>query len=88
MMGTKHGRTAKRSGLRGFRAAILAGLALGAILCAASVRAQTASPARDAAPAAAAPSTAGAAVAPPRVAPPDAAPAAEPGAPIEPPCRS
>jgi biopolymer transport protein ExbB len=85
MMGTKHGRTAKRSGLRGFRAAILAGLALGAILCAASVRAQTASPARDAAPAAAAPSTAGAAVAPPRVAPPDAAPAAEPGAPIEPP---
>jgi len=81
MMGTKHGRTAKRSGLRGFRAAILAALALGAILCAASVLAQTASPARDAAPAAAAPSTAGAVVAPPRVAPPDAAPAAAPAAP-------
>jgi biopolymer transport protein ExbB len=50
MMGTKHGRTARRSGLRGFRAAILAALALGAILCAAPVLAQTASPPQDAAP--------------------------------------
>jgi biopolymer transport protein ExbB len=79
MMGTKHGRTARRSGLRGFRAAILAALALGAILCAAPVLAPTASPANDVAPAAP-PPAAGAAVAPP-----DAEPAAEPVAPIEPP---
>jgi biopolymer transport protein ExbB len=79
MMGTKHGRTARRSGLRGFRAAILAALALGAILCAAPVLAPTASPAKDVAPAAP-PPAAGAAVAPP-----DAEPAAEPAAPIEPP---
>jgi biopolymer transport protein ExbB len=52
MMGTKHGRTARRSGLRGFTAAILAALALGAILCAAPVLAQPAFPAQNAAPAA------------------------------------
>jgi biopolymer transport protein ExbB len=83
MMGTKHGRVARRSGLRGFRAAILAASALGAILCAASVLAHTASPAQDAAPAAAPPPAAVATVAPPRVAPPQAAPAAEPAAPVE-----
>jgi biopolymer transport protein ExbB len=64
----------------GFARTILAALALGAILCADPVLAQTASPAQDAAPAAAPPPAAGAAVAPP----PRARPPAEPGAPAEP----
>jgi biopolymer transport protein ExbB len=68
-----------RRWLHGFRAAILAALALGAILSAAPVLAQTASPAQDAAPAAEPPRAAGAAVAPPPV-----APAAGPGAVAEP----
>jgi biopolymer transport protein ExbB len=79
-MATKDGRLGRRSGLRGFTRAILAALALGAILCAAPVLAQTVSPAQDAAPAAAPPPAAGAAVAPPPVAPREAAPAGEPGA--------
>jgi biopolymer transport protein ExbB len=69
MMSTKDGRPAGKSRLRGFIGTILAALALGAILCAAPVLAQTASPA------------AGAAVAPRPVAPPETAPAAEPAAP-------
>jgi biopolymer transport protein ExbB len=73
MMDTKHRRTAMGSELRGFIGAILAVLALGAILGAAPVLAQPASPAPDAAPAAAPPLAAGAAVAPPPVAP-EAAP--------------
>ena len=52
MMATKDGHTAMRSVLRGFTGAILAALALGAILCAAPVMAQTAPPVQDAAPAA------------------------------------
>jgi len=87
MMGTKDGRLVRRSGLRGFRGTILVVLALGAIICAAPVLAQSPS-ARDAAPAAAAPS-AGAATPPAGaapVSPPEVAPAtgAGPAAPIEP----
>jgi biopolymer transport protein ExbB len=80
MMATKVGRTAMRSEQRGFTGTILAALALGAILGAAPVLAQTASPAPDAAPAAAPPPAAGAAVAAPPVAPSLPAPAPEPGA--------
>jgi biopolymer transport protein ExbB len=81
MMTTKDDRVVGRSGLRGFTGTILAALALGAILCAAPIMAQTASPAQGAAPAAAPPPAAGAAGAAPPVAPPEAAHAAEPGAP-------
>jgi biopolymer transport protein ExbB len=52
LMGTKDGRPAGKGGLRGFTGAILAALALGVILCADPILAQTAPPARDAAPAA------------------------------------
>jgi biopolymer transport protein ExbB len=79
MMATNGGRTAMRSGLRSFTGIILAGLVLGAFLCAAPVLAQTASPAQDV-PAAAPPPAAGAAGAPP-VATPEAAPATAPAAP-------
>jgi biopolymer transport protein ExbB len=79
MMGTKDGRLVRRSGLRGFRGTILAVLALGAIICAAPVLAQSPS-ARDAAPAATPPAGA-APVSPPEVAP---ATGAGPAAPIEP----
>jgi biopolymer transport protein ExbB len=68
MKGTKDGRPARKSELRGFTGAILAALALGAILCAAPIMAQTAPPARDAAPAA-------------ESAPPAAPPAKEPKSP-------
>jgi biopolymer transport protein ExbB len=78
MTATNGDLTIRRSGLRGFTGAILAALALGAILCAGPVLAQTASPAQDAAPAAAPPPAAGAAVAPPEAAPPEVAPAAAP----------
>src|SRR3984893_2269885 len=83
MTGTKEGQAGGRRWLHGFRAAILAALALGAILSAAPVLAQTASPAQDAAPAAEPPRAAGALVAPPPVAPPQRAPAigSEPAAP-------
>jgi biopolymer transport protein ExbB len=81
MMGRKNSQAGGR--LHDFAGAILAALALGAILCAAPVLAQTASPAQDAAPAAEPPRAAGAAVAPAPVAPPEAAPATggEPAAP-------
>ena len=85
MMGTKDDRTVRGSELRGFRAAILAALALGAILGAAPILAQTSAPAQDAAPAAAPPPAAGAAVAPQPVVPPEGAPAAAPGGPVAPP---
>ncbi len=75
MMGTKDGRPAGQGTLRGFTRTFLAALALGAILGAAPVLAQTASPAQDV-PAAAPPPAAGAAGSTPRVAPPEAAPAA------------
>jgi biopolymer transport protein ExbB len=52
MSGTKDDRPAGKSGLRGVTGGILAALALGAILCAAPVMAQTAPPVQDAAPAA------------------------------------
>jgi biopolymer transport protein ExbB len=52
MKGTKYDRLVRRSGLRGFRAAIPAALTLGAILCAAPVLAQTAPPVQETAPAA------------------------------------
>ena len=52
LMGTKDDRPAGKSGLRGITGGILAALALGAILCAAPVMAQTAPPVQDAAPAA------------------------------------
>jgi biopolymer transport protein ExbB len=81
MMATKDDRPAGKSELRGFRAAILAALALGAILGAAPVLAQTASPAPDAAPAAAPPPAAGAAGSTPPVASPETAPAGAPAAP-------
>ena len=79
MMGTKDGRLVRRSGLRGFRGTILAVLALGAIICAAPVLAQSPS-ARDAAPAPT-PSAGGAPVSPPEVAP---AMGAGPATPVEP----
>ncbi len=78
MMGRKNNQPGGR--LHDFAGAILAALALGAILCAAPVLAQTASPAQDAAPAAAPSPATGAAVAPPPISSPEAAPAA-PGAP-------
>jgi biopolymer transport protein ExbB len=74
-MVTKDGWPARKSGLRGFRAAILAALALGAILCAASVLAQTARLAEVAAPTDEPPPVAAAPV------PPGVAPAAGPAAP-------
>ncbi len=82
MMGTKDGRLVRRSGLRGFRGTILAVSALGAIICAAPVLAQSPSapPALKAQPAATPPAGA-APVSPPAVAP---ASGAGPAAPIEP----
>ena len=79
MMGTKDGRLVRRRGLRGFRGTILAVLALGAIICAAPVLAQSPS-ARDAA-SAPTPSAGGAPVSPPEVAP---AMGAGPATPVEP----
>jgi biopolymer transport protein ExbB len=78
MMGTNDGRLVWRSGLRGFRGTILAVSALGAIICAAPVLAQSPSP-HDAAPAAAAPSAGAAPVSP--VTP---ATGAGPATPVEP----
>ncbi|MGH6869411.1 MAG: MotA/TolQ/ExbB proton channel family protein, partial [Methylocella sp.] len=80
MMGRKNNQVGGR--LHDFANAIFPALTLGALLCAAPVLAQTASPARDAAPVAAPPPAAGAAVAPPAQ---DAAPAA---APVEPPAEA
>jgi biopolymer transport protein ExbB len=75
MMGSKDDQAKGRRRPYGFAKTILAALALGVILCAAPILAQTASPAQTAAPATAPPPAAGAAVAPPPVAPPKAAPA-------------
>ena len=68
MMGTKDGRLVRRSGCYAvLGGTILAVLALGAIICAAPVLAQSPS-ARDAAPAAATPPAGAAPVSPPEVA--------------------
>jgi biopolymer transport protein ExbB len=86
MTSTKDG-LAKGRPPYGFARTILAALALGAILCAAPILAQTASLAQDAAPAAAPPPAAGAAGAAPPVAPPEVAPATEPSPPAGPPAK-
>jgi biopolymer transport protein ExbB len=78
MMSTKNAQAIGR--LHNFAGAIFSALALGAILCAAPVLAQTAPPAQDAAPTAEPPRAAGV-----EAAAPDVAPAAELAAPAAPP---